>query len=555
MHSRSMIGFVVGTLLLSGACTDAPGPTAADPAGREVARELRLSGLPADLIVGDTARLRAVALDGRRRTLPAAHPTWESSDPLVLLVEDGLLVPGAPGRARVHANVDGVSAQASLQVNWQNVTPKTLRASPSSVKLATGAKRQLSAILTYSNQLRLVLRLAVVWETLDSTVARVEQGHVVGIGAGETRLVARVFHLVDTVPVRVSAPAGPRVVDVPASIDATGERDVTMELNAFFASVLDTSTIRFPANARYRVEGTLLFKDRRALTFEGNGATIFAETDGKAVLPQREIAHRWPRKRTHFMFLGGADIILRGVHIIGANPHAGIGDSAFVVELEAQHGVEFAGVDGGELDSVSITDVYGDFVYFGPYNGRRASGIRVHRSHFERNGRQGIAFTGADDILVENNYMADVRRAHFDLEPNFARDTLRRLVIRNNVFGRGRLLFLASGGAAGYIEDVRVENNRLTGKPLNIQVRPPQESRRRHFVVVGNTSDASFGSSAPMMQFNNVDGLIVRNNHNPMTPNRLMTAIRLRASCKIDIDRNAFPGAIEHVLEEVPCPR
>ena len=78
-------------------------------------------------------------------------------------------------------------------------------------------------------------------------------------------------------------PGRPRTtLTPPATIDATGTRDVTAELQSFLNKVPHHATITFPAGARYRIEGTLKMRSRNDITINGNGATFFAtqESDG-----------------------------------------------------------------------------------------------------------------------------------------------------------------------------------------------------------------------------------------------------------------------------------
>ena len=338
-------------------------------------------------------------------------------------------------------------------------------------------------------------------------------------------------------------------ISVPTSIDATGQTDVTDPLNAWFASVPDSSVVRLAHNGRYRVEGTLLFVDRHALTIDGNGATIFATTDGSGVTPPALIAHLWPRLRSQFHFQRGSDIVVRNLTVRGANPNAGMGDSAYVVALEAQHGFNLVGVQGVELDHVTVTDPFGDFVYFGATNGQLTTNARVHDSHFERNGRQGMSFTGAENVLIERNEMSQIRRAHFDLEPNLVTDVIRGVTITNNHFGPGRLLFLASAGAGGTIENIEVRDNTFTGKAVIIQVIPPAGSRRSGFRIINNVSDTQFGSTVPLMQFTRVDGLEVRGNQNPLQTGRSMVGVGVTESCGVTVQGNNFPGGVESAID------
>jgi hypothetical protein len=356
----------------------------------------------------------------------------------------------------------------------------------------------------------------------------------------------------------------PAHVRVPASIDATGSRDVSAELQAFLQSVPDGATIEFPDSARYRVESGLVFQQRRALTLMGHGATIFATTDGRAVPPPLG-SRRWPRTRRHLLFLWGEGIVIRDLAVKGAHPAGGVADSAYVKELEAQHGFEFRGTRGVELDRVTVTDVYGDFVYLGGYGSTWTRDVHIHNSRFERNGRQGIAITAAENVVIERNYIGNNRRATLDLEPDRVDGGARRVVMRGNIVGPGRLFFLASKGRGSNVEDVTIEGNRLT-RALNILVASPVGHRRRHFRIVNNTSMDQrggppdlfnyMGTPPALMTFKRIDGLEVRGNTNALPAAQQMIGVRATESCDVTIIDYAFSGALRET--EVPpngCPR
>ncbi|MGH7508118.1 MAG: right-handed parallel beta-helix repeat-containing protein [Gemmatimonadales bacterium] len=347
------------------------------------------------------------------------------------------------------------------------------------------------------------------------------------------------------------------VVRVPPTIDAAGLRDVTAALQAFLDSVPDGATIEFPDSARYRAEGGLAFVNRRGLTLEGHGATILATTDGRAVPWPQGLGgsrKRWPRTRRHLLFVGGENIAVRNLVIKGAHPAGGVGEAAYVKALEAQHGFEFRGVQGVELDRVTVTDVYGDFVYLGGYAGSWTRKVHIHDSRFERNGWQGIAVTWAEDVLIERNHLGQSRRAMLDLEPHNEQGGARRIVVRNNTFGPGRLFFLASKGRGSNIEDVTIEGNRLS-RALNIYVVPPSGHRRARFRIVNNVSEDRqggppglffyMGSPPALMTFERIDGLEVRGNTNRLPFAPQMIGVRASESCRVIVTANDFPGATQ----------
>jgi hypothetical protein len=303
--------------------------------------------------------------------------------------------------------------------------------------------------------------------------------------------------------------AGAATVTVPPSIDGSGQQDVTAALNSFIASVPDESLIAFPAGARYRIEGTLLVAHRNGLTFEGNGAEFFATTPSD-------------RDRRHWKVVGGSRIVFRNVVVRGANPSAGTSDAAYDSTREAQHGFDFQGTAGIELDRVTVTDVYGDFVYLGKFvvdGGPWSRDVWIHDSHFERNGRQGISLTGAENVLIERNTIAETRRATFDLEPNGDGWGVRNLRIVHNTIGHGRLKFVASMGN-GPVDDITIEGNTLVGRALDSTFMAPKGTRRFNLRIAGNTSDTWYGNpDGVTIYVVRYTGVRITGNTQPLPPN------------------------------------
>lgn len=345
------------------------------------------------------------------------------------------------------------------------------------------------------------------------------------------------------------------VYTVPTDIDQSGTEDVTEELLAFFASVPDTSIIIFPDSAEYRIEGTLRLEDRHSLTIEGNGSLFFA------TVAAPHGVWRLDRARSQWHFIGGSDLVVRNVRVKGASPHAGMSDAAYNADLEAQHGFDIWGVQGLVLDHVEVTDVYGDFVYVSNRrdNGEWSSDILIADSHFDRNGRQGIAIDGSDGVVVENNYIGQTRRASIDLEPYNRLSGMRNITIRNNTFGPGRLMFLAAGSnSEARIEEVLVADNVLKGKTMNVLIRSPEKHpdiRHASIHIRGNTTDKMFGSPVALMRFVGIDGLEVRGNHSPIASTQSRKAVEVTETCSIKISENKFPGAeLEaHVTRYAGC--
>lgn len=322
---------------------------------------------------------------------------------------------------------------------------------------------------------------------------------------------------------------------IPASIDRACRADVTTKILSWVASVPDNTRLVFPAQACYRIDGSLKFVDRRGLTFEGNGTTFQAVAEGN-------------QDRRHLWFVGGARLTVRDLTIRGANPNAGTGDAAYREERAFQHGLAFHGVTRALVERVQVYDVYGDFVYLGqdvrtkPF--RPASWITIQDSHFERNGRQGIGIGFAEDVTIRRTYLGEVRRATFDLEPSGTAGRIRRINIVDNTTGPGRLLWLANAGESYNVGDIRIAGNVMTTRASGsiLRVATPEGGIRGPFLIEGNTFRVG-GSPWAAFHFRRVRGVTVRNNQVLFQPEKEMVAVAAYGSRSIVVTSNEFTGA------------
>ena len=332
----------------------------------------------------------------------------------------------------------------------------------------------------------------------------------------------------------------PGTVVVPGIIDATGQRDVTDELNAWLAAVPDGGVAALLPHGRYRVEGTLQLVGRSGVTILGNGATIFATTPGD-------------RKRGQIRLIGGSSLRITDLVITGAHPAGGTQESAYVASKEAQHGIEALAVRGLTVDHVTISDVYGDFVYLGPRQGVPTSDVRVTDNEFRRNGRQGVSLTGATRVLIENNVISETRRATFDFEANFARDSITDVTLRANRIGAGRLLFIAAAGK-GEVSNVVVDHNDLFGRAMNSVITSRGPVRNHDWTFTGNTSSKGFGNPlGGVLRFGAVNQISVTGNVQPVQRKRNMSLVRVDQSCGVVVSGNDVANGGQSTTRS-PCP-
>jgi uncharacterized membrane protein YgcG len=333
------------------------------------------------------------------------------------------------------------------------------------------------------------------------------------------------------------ASASGSVHDVPATVAADCSVDVTQQLRSWIASVPDGSTLRFGADACYRIDDPLRVDDRWGLTFDGRGAVFRAFAEGD-------------QGRRHFWFFGGGNLTIQDLTVVGSNPHAGLHDAAYRADRAFQHAFALQGVQGATLQRVQAYDVFGDFVYLGPDGaGHRrpvhgwSKDIRVVDSTFARNGRQGIATVAAEDVLIARNDIREVRRGMFNFEPTLPDWGARRVVIEDNVTGPNRLLWLASTGHGSNVSDIVVRRNVMvapSGVPVIHVVAPPGE-RRGPFVIEDNDFQV-VGSPEPGFRFTRVDDVRIVDNRGTFPANRAMTAIGLDDVQGYAVANNQFTG-------------
>lgn len=328
-----------------------------------------------------------------------------------------------------------------------------------------------------------------------------------------------------------AAPAAQATTISAAGIDATGTQDDTAALQAMIDSVPDGSTVSFTAGGKYRIEGTLHVKNKHDLVIQGNGALFFATTTGD-------------RTRSQWSFEGGSNIVVKNVVVKGANPDAGTGSAAYVESLEAQHAFNIWSTNGIELDHVTATDVYGDFVYVGLQAGGFAKNVYIHNSSFARNGRQGISVTGADGVRIVSNTITDTRRATFDLEPNGPSWGVFNIDIEYNTIGPGRLNVLSAAGI-GPEANITFSNNQIN-RPFNMQVGDTKDGRRGPFIITGNIATQTWGSAAGSgaLNFWNIDGLTVEGNTLPLQAGRGDYGVKATNSCDVIVSGNNFSNAV-----------
>lgn len=344
---------------------------------------------------------------------------------------------------------------------------------------------------------------------------------------------------------------------VPKTIDPYGTTEVGAQLQALIDKTPDGYTIKFPDYATYWCDKGLKVYDRHGLDFEGNGTRI------KRVTPKpypdsppkiHDDNYKANRTCSNWDVQRGSSLTWRYFSNSGANVHAGSRDDAYVVDLEAQHGMNFNGVTDVELDHVDCDHLYGDTLYFGRDfsapgkvgGGKLCSKFYVHDGRYVGTGRQGISFTGAEDILYTRNLLANVRRTAIDIEPG---STVQRITISYCIFGRHRLTLLSSGGlATAPVGLITFDHNCIHGSPAMMTLtHGDKDHLRGPYIITNNWGDTPFGTpSGTLISIRYAVSAEVSGNHLVLQAGRNMYGVKGPAASNINVHDNTFVNGKEY---------
>jgi hypothetical protein len=317
-------------------------------------------------------------------------------------------------------------------------------------------------------------------------------------------------------------------VPVPVAISSDCAIDVTSSIRSWVASVPDGSTLSFGPGRCYRIEGVLEFRNRKGLTFEGNGSTF------RSLNPPQD-------QRAIWRVIDSDAMTFRNMTIDGSYGSGG----TFNAALQHAHAIDLRGT-GAEVANVVMTDVAGDCVYFGlGYSSalRRSSGT-VHDSSCSRTGRHGVAVTAGNDIRVERVTTNAIGYITFDVEPNVGVGFgSQRVSFINNTIGSYRYDAYAIIEYAPITDQVFSNNRIVADKGLRIGVVARTNGvRARNVTISGNSSVNATWPVA--MDFQDVDGLTVTGNTAPLWEG---TFAAVHTSCTVNVSGNSYPGGTSEV--------
>jgi Right handed beta helix region len=301
------------------------------------------------------------------------------------------------------------------------------------------------------------------------------------------------------------------------TIDAPRDgRDVTDLIQAQVDSAPDSSTIVFPPGP-YRCEGSLRVQDRAGLRFVGP-ATFYATRNG-------ELDLQGMSQRRHWWFVRCRDIRVDRLRVVSTNtvPDQRVGFGAYQANYEFEHGFAIHQSENVAVTNCSTFGTWGDGLYIG--NRRPSRNVLVSNLVVEYNGRQGVALSNADGVLLSNIKIMNTRRAGFDLEPATSEWFVRNVEIRDSFVNGYHVAFAAAG--RGDVSNIFLHHNAIQGPGVPwVYVGASDGYQRRHWRVNDNRVLDRLGSPMPALFFAHVNDVSIRRNVSPIASTQSQLGIR-----------------------------
>jgi IPT/TIG domain len=293
--------------------------------------------------------------------------------------------------------------------------------------------------------------------------------------------------------------------------------------------VPNNSVLAFRRGGCYRIEGTLELRARRGLDFEGNGSSFRSSS------PPSDHRALW-------RIIDSRAVSLHAMTIVGSYRKGG----TFTASLQHAHAVDVDGSDV-DIDSVRMSDVAGDCVYFGrgSTTALALSSGTVRNSTCMRTSRNAIAVVAGVDILVQHVTTGSIGYNVFDVEPNLDSGWgATGVTFDDNTIGS------YAKNAYSIVENAPVSNqfftnNRVVGQGLKIGITDTANAgyRAANVTISGNNSDTLTKPAA--INVDNVDRLTVTGNRIPMAGGPMAAAVGV---CQLDISGNQYPGGSAEAL-------
>jgi len=209
-------GIAAGDVTISAICEGKVGTLAISVVANSVA-SVTITPANGTAVVGQSAQLKADALDASRAVILGKTFTWQSSNPAIATVSStGVVSTVAVGTTTITATTDGISGTSSFTVT--SVPVSWVAVQPSSVKLIVGSTAQLTSSGADASGGSLTQRVTQ-WSSAEPTIATVStSGMVTAVRAGTASIKATVDGVSATSSVEVDPPPPAPVASITVAL-------------------------------------------------------------------------------------------------------------------------------------------------------------------------------------------------------------------------------------------------------------------------------------------------------------------------------------------------
>jgi hypothetical protein len=311
------------------------------------------------------------------------------------------------------------------------------------------------------------------------------------------------------------------VYELPETIPNNYEVNVSADINDWLAGLPsggegEPVRVLIPEGT-YRCDQTITVANKQGWYVEQHGT--FRTDDHTGDGSPRATPSRAARNRAHVRVQQLSSLVWDGLAVVGPNKSWEQGNPHYRAVLEAQHGIDVQN-SGVEVLHANISDVWGDFGYYGRAPGDRTpSAGRFHDSECSFNGRQALSAVHCSGVEFDHLTLRGVMRSYFDLEPASSSFAVDHVSIHDiDGWGAG-LNFLACGSSAP-VSYVEVADCIVHGGVFTAVVNGAGTTKA-HFAFYRNAGTTRFGSLRPAaLSFGNVEDIIVAGNRQPMVASR-----------------------------------
>ncbi len=376
------------------------------------------------------------------------------------------------------------------------------------------------------------------------------------------------------------------VYDVPATIDSTGTREVSTELQSWLVDTVRSGTpdrpnlIRFRPGGRYWVDYTLTLRKqsggvpgavwhdlpkfaRDNVKIDLNGSTLEQRTTvpyarGATVLDQRK---RWGDP---ILMTGGATgIEITNGTIKGPSPTA-----RYQPAYEEWAGIKLGTQrnDGVPVRAIwvhnlTIRNVFGDFINLsaGTAAEEHLSDVLIEDNVMTVASRQGIVVNGGTNLVIRHNDVRNTAHVNFDAEPKAGQGFQGVLISENTGNASQWGYFQFSGPNRAVASDLHIVGNTITNGNFRVKVGGRKLDPRRCFEFSDNRNlgPDSYTTSLIYKHLIRVaywDGVTIHHNVDRLRPDRDLIAVDLEGSINTSVTQNTWEGAVDNQCPNGVCP-